>query len=484
MNKHERFSDHPPAEVPSNVEAEQALLGALLINNEALDRVPFLEPKHFYERLHGRIFEVAAKMIGAGKAADPVTMKSYLPADSGVKLDGETDTAPMPRYLARLAAEAVTVAGARDYASAIVDMWIRREAIAAAQDVVHVAFDLPPDKDVLIELEPLEERLTELRAERVREENRLGMGARYLASMSAACARGEIEGVPICLDEIAEVISEPCFEAGNLYALLSSSGEGKTSLTLQIVAHALKRAHPVLFLSYDQSAEQCVRQMVAQEYGVDVPSQRAGRLNEREWGRAIDFANWIDAQPFEIIKCSEEGAPKLCGYARRFVKRFGGGKPPLVVVDHIQSITPPDPRADPGSKARDINKVLKAGAGQTKSAWLILNQRNSEGMKRDNPRPISADLYGGDPAKQAYDAILYLYRPEKFKKDKEATAASDADWKKIRRVFPDDCEGLAELGALKVRFGRSDIRREVRFEDRFTRYLTSREAGLGLEDWQ
>lgn len=471
--------------VPQNIEAEQALLGAMLVNNAVHGAISrFLEADHFYEPIHRVIFEKAASLIIAGKTVTPVIIKGYLPEEwKNLQVDGEPAT--VGRYLAKLAVEAAPPAYAASYAMAVHDMWIAREALSAAQGAVDIILDIDPSADIIAQLEPIEERITSLRAQRIRGESRKGAGQEYLDELNAANSRGEVRGVPVCLPEIEEVVSEPSFEAGNLYGLLSSSGEGKTSLTAQQVHHGLERGHPVLVLSYDQSRIQWVRQMVAQKYGIEARRQRYPRLlSESEWLQCSRFANWIDESPFDVIKCSDHGAAQLVGFARTFVKRHGNGKVPLIVVDHIGSVRPEDKRADEGTKAKDINKIFKAGAEQTDAAWLVLNQRNSYGMRRDNPRPISADLFGGDPAKQAYDAIMYLYRQEKFKAERIATAASDADWKKINKVFGSEVEGIAEIGALKVRFGNPSFRKIVKFEDRFTRYVSQQPAedqeGLGL----
>ena len=125
---------------PNNVEAEQALLGAVLVNNDAFYRVSdFLKPQHFFEPLHRKIYEVAGDLIRMNKIANPVTMKTFLPAEEKV---GEMTVA---RYLARLAAEAVTIINAEDYGHAIHDMAIRRALINIGEDMVNVAFDAPVD---------------------------------------------------------------------------------------------------------------------------------------------------------------------------------------------------------------------------------------------------------------------------------------------------------------------------------------------------
>lgn len=465
----------PDRVVPHNIEAEQAVLGAVLVDNDAFHRVSgFLEPEHFHEPIHRKTFEVINSMIRSGRGANPITIKSFLPEHEAI-----SDDMTVGQYIAHLAVSAVGTSTVREYATAVHEMWIRREAIKACEDVVGVAFDLPPDKDILTEIAPLEDNLARLRAERIRGQDGKGAGESYLEALSQSFKRGEVRGVPIAMDEIAEVISEPCFEAGNLYGILSSSGEGKTSLTVQLMVHAMRKGHPVCFLSYDQSSNQVMRQMVAQEHDIEARRQRDAKLlSEKEFETCMGFAQWVRAQAFEVIKCTDQSAPQLVGLARTFVKRRGNGKVPFVVVDHIGVVKPEDRRADEGTKAKGIGQILKAGAEMTDAAWLVLNQRNSFGMRRDNPRPISMDLFGGDPAKTPFDAIFYLYRFLRFLEERKAVASSDSDWKKIDKVFPsavrNDGIDIAEIGAIKVRFGSPHVRQRLIFDARLTRYKSDR----------
>ena len=132
-----RAPDPPPPEVPANIELEQALLGAILVNNDAFRFVSdFLEPDHFYEPLHAQIFEIASGLIRAGKRATPVTIKSFIPANLKVNR-----TLTGRQYLARLAAEATTVINAPDYGRTIFEDALRRQTIAFAEDVVAAACD-------------------------------------------------------------------------------------------------------------------------------------------------------------------------------------------------------------------------------------------------------------------------------------------------------------------------------------------------------
>ena len=127
--------ERPLRLAPHNVEAEQALLGAILVNNEAFYRVSdFLSPEHFYEPIHREIYEICGKIIRAGKTATPITAKTYL-------ADALTPEMTMPQYLARLAAEATTVLNAADYGQSIYDLAIRRNLIQIGEEMVQVAYD-------------------------------------------------------------------------------------------------------------------------------------------------------------------------------------------------------------------------------------------------------------------------------------------------------------------------------------------------------
>src|ERR1700704_3182530 len=147
----------PYRAAPHNIEAEQSLLGAILVNNEALYRVSdFLEPIHFFEPIHQQIFEIARSLIRTGKLASPVTLKTFLPADANIA--GMT----LPQYLARLAAEATTIINAVDYGRTVYDLAIRRDLIQIGEDMVNVAFDAPVDFAPREQIEEAEKRLYDL----------------------------------------------------------------------------------------------------------------------------------------------------------------------------------------------------------------------------------------------------------------------------------------------------------------------------------
>lgn len=469
----------PEIRTAENIDAEQALLGAIFADNRALDAVTaIVEPEHFSEQIHRLIFEACLNLQKMGRKIDPVTILPHVPKDEEIE-EGVT----VRDYLLRLYQAAPVTFHAKDYAAGVYDAWLRRQAVTACEEAIRAAVEIESG-DILEEIGALEAKLSEIRGKRLKTDDGKRAGGRYLDAMTAAAQRGEVAGVPICLPEIASVISEPVLEVGNLYGMLASSGEGKTSLTLQFILHVLEQGHPVQFLSFDQSDIQCVRQFVAQKYGIRTVQQREARLSQKEWGWIHDFGNWIDRHPFEVIKCTNENAAQLKGYARQFIRRHSNGKTPLIVVDHIKAVTPEDRRADPGTQASQKNRLFKWAAEETGSAWLVLNQRNTSGVNRPNPRPIASDLFGGEGARQDYDAIFYLYRFKKFA-DERRDIAVGKDHAAIDAIFPPDAvaDDLAELGVIKSRFGNPSRKERVQFEAEYTRYKSLREKpqeDLGL----
>lgn len=462
-------------------EAEQVFLACMFANNTLIAESG-IEPEDFSEEYHQMLFRQMQELARSGQPVNAISVKPHIPKvirtdkkdENGLPIDfitAEYNTGLMSMgfdvaTLGRLESSIHIIKGAS------LSRLLAREADIAAEIAKEGHTLLTLDE----EIEQLEKRLKERRQRLSALKASAAPGSSYLAKFEASSRRDGVVGVPIALREIQNVLSEPAFEAGNLYGLLSSSGEGKSSLTMQLIYHAVECGHPVLFLSYDQSADQCISQMIAQVHGISMKKQREPMrlMKEEERDTCVRFATDINNRPLEIIRCQREGVEKLVAYARRFVKRYANGKTPFIVIDHIKKIKVRDPRLDAGAQSGEITVELKSLAYETQSAVLILNQRNGRGIERDNPRPIAADLHGGEGARADYDAVMTLYRPEKYKKERIKVASSDRDWKIIEKVFGSDVEGVAEIAAIKVRFGPPDVQEIVHFEAEFTRYISPR----------
>src|SRR3954468_3071364 len=223
---------------PHNIEAEQSLLGAILVNNDAFYRVSdFLEPKHFFEPLHQTIYETASSLIRMGKVATPVTLKTFLPADFDV--GGMT----VGQYLARLAAEATTIINAQDYGRTIYDLSLRRDLIGIGEDMVNVAYDAPVDFAPRAQIEDAERRLYEL-AEAGRYDGgfqRFSQAMTTALDMAANAYQrdGKLSGISTGLRDLDKQMGG--LQRSDLVVLAGRPAMGKTALATNI-AYNIARA--------------------------------------------------------------------------------------------------------------------------------------------------------------------------------------------------------------------------------------------------
>jgi len=266
----------PYRAAPHNIEAEQALLGAILVNNDAFYRVSdFLEPDHFYEPLHRQIYKVTSDMIRAAKRANPVTIKTFLPEDEKV---GEMTVAT---YLARLAAEATTIINAEDYGRSIYDLATRRNLIGIGEEMVNVAYDAPVDATPGVQIEEAERRLFELA-----ETGRYGGGfstfgdavGSAIDMAGAAFQRdGHLSGVASGLTTLD--LKMGGLQPSDLIILAGRPAMGKTSLATNIAFNIAEAYEPEIqadgtskainggivgFFSLEMAAEQLATRIIAE----------------------------------------------------------------------------------------------------------------------------------------------------------------------------------------------------------------------------
>src|SRR6266403_4693045 len=216
---------------PHNIEAEQSLLGAILVNNDAFYRVSdFLEPKHFFEPIHQMIYETSGSLIRMGKVATPVTLKTFLPGDTDI--GGMT----VGQYLARLAAEATTIINAQDYGRTIYDMSLRRDLIRIGEDMVNVAFDAPVDFTPRTQIEDAERQLYEL-AESGRYDGgfqRFSQAMKVALDMAANAYQrdGRLSGIATGLRDLDAKMGG--LQRSDLVIVAGRPGMGKTALATNI----------------------------------------------------------------------------------------------------------------------------------------------------------------------------------------------------------------------------------------------------------
>ena len=343
---------------PHNLEAEQALLGAILVNNDAFDRVSdFLKPEHFSEELHRRIYETAGQLIRAGKLATVVTLKTFL-ADielpAGVTIQA---------YLARLAAEATTIINAEDYGRIVHDLAVRRDLINIGEGIVNTAFDSPVDASPRAQIEEAERKLYSI-AETGRYEGGFQKFSDALTiaidMASAAYMRdGHLSGISTGLADLDEKMGG--LQKSDLVIVAGRPGMGKTALATNIAFNIAKAyryevepdgSHKTInggivgFFSLEMSAEQLATRVIAEQSGVASYKIRRGDLNEDDFRRIVDASREMQSIPFYIDQSGGISIAQLTARARRLKRQKGLD---ILVVDYLQLLS--------GSKSRGDNRV-------------------------------------------------------------------------------------------------------------------------------
>src|SRR6187431_314649 len=425
---------------PHNIEAEQALLGAILVNNEAFYRVSdFLEPAHFFEPIHQKVFQLARDLIRAGKLATPVTLKTFL--DASIDIGGLT----VSQYLARLAAEATTIINAEDYGHTVYDLSIRRALIQVGEDMVNVAFDAPVDFAPRDQIEDAERRLYELA-----EIGRYGGGfQRFETALTTAvdmAARayqreGRLSGLASGLKDLDNKMGG--LQASDLIIVAGRPGMGKTALATNIaynVARAWRgevRADGhistvnggiVAFFSLEMSAEQLATRIIAEQSGIPSSTIRRGGINESDFEQIKDVAIELQHLPLFIDETGGLTVAQLAARARRLKRQKGMD---LLVIDYIQLLSGSSRRAQEGrvQEVTEITTGLKALAKELNVPILALSQLSRQVESRDDKRPQLSDLRESGSIEQDADVVLFVFREEYYLKNKEPRPGTEEYFK-------------------------------------------------------
>ena len=468
---------------PHNIEAEQALLGAILVNNDAFDRVSdFLRAEHFYEEIHRRVFEVTAQLVRAGKLASPVTLKTFL---------GEQDLGgiTVPQYLARLASEATTVINAEDYGRTIHDLAVRRNLINIGEEIVNTAYDSPVDLAPRTQIEEAERRLYEI-AEQGRYEGGFQSFSQALTTAIDTAARayerdGKLSGVATGMSDLDQKMGG--LQQSDLIIVAGRPGMGKTALATNIAfniakayefevrsdgVHQTKNGGVVGFFSLEMSAEQLATRIIAEQSGVPSYKIRRGDIQDQEFLRISEAAREMQSIPFYIDQTGGISIAQLVARARRLKRQRGLD---VLVVDYLQLLS--------GSKSKGENRVqelteittgLKALAKELNAPVIALSQLSRQVENREDKRPQLSDLRESGSIEQDADVVMFVYREEYYIKNKEPRMGTEEHiaW----QTEMERAHGRAEVILGKQRHGPTGTV-ELAFDAEVTRF-----SNLARED--
>ena len=465
-----------PKLAPHNIELERAVLGVILVHNEAFDRVSdTLLPEHFYEGVHKRIFEVISTLLKSGKIATPITLKMFL---SDLDLGGMT----VAQYLARLAAEATTVINATEYAKSVRDLALRRNLIVVGQEISAVAFDTPPDVTPRHQIEEAERKLYSL-AESGKFEGgfqRFDEALTHAVDMAARAYErdGNLSGISTGLSDLDRMMGG--LQRSDLIILAGRPGMGKTALATNFafnIAQAYQgEVSPdgkrqalnggiVGFFSLEMSAEQLATRIIAEQSGVPSYKIRRGDIQQNEFEKVIEASRRMTTVPLYIDQTGGISIAQLAARARRLKRQRGLD---VLVVDYLQLLSGSSKKGD--NRVQEMTEIttgMKALAKELEVPIVALSQLSRQVENRDDKRPQLSDLRESGSIEQDADVVMFVYREEYYLKNRQPREGTEEfiKW----QADMERAHGRAEVIIGKQRHGPTGTV-ELQFEAELTRF--------------
>jgi replicative DNA helicase len=470
---------------PSNLQAEQALLGALLANNKAYERVSeFLAPEHFADPLHGRIFKAIQRRIEAGQLADVVTLRPEF------EHSGLLEEVGGPAYLAQLLSAMVGIINAGEYGKLVHDCWLRRQLVDVGEEVVNRAFGAEPELDAKEQLEAAEQRLFDLAKDGGNEGGFVtferALTDAVLNAERAFSTPGGVSGLPSGLRDFDAKTGG--MHPSDLLILAGRPAMGKTALATKIAfgaARALVReaqekgpdVQPrgtVAIFSLEMSADQLATRLLSEEARISGDRIRRGDISQRDFDRFVEVSRELAVIPIVIDDTPAITISALRTRCRR-LKRTRGLE--LVVVDYLQLMRPAA-GTRPESRVLEISMItqgLKAIAKELSVPVIALSQLSRQVESREDKRPQLSDLRESGSIEQDADMVMFVYRDEYYlaqRAPKELNFENAAKFEEAVQKWQSDMEGAhnkAELIIAKQRHGPTGTIR-LFFESEFTRF--------------
>jgi len=475
------------AQTPSNIEAEQALLGALLYDNGAFERLSdALQPAHFYEPFHGRLFAAIQSHVRRGHLAEPILIAEQFQRDPAFNELGGV------RYLADMVDRAPPAANVNDYGRVIRDLALRRDLIRIGGDIAVAAQAGDPELSARDQIEVAEQQLYALA-----ETGSSSTGFRSFSDSLAGAVEmaaeafsrdGGLSGLSTGLKDLDQKLGG--LHPSDLIILAARPSMGKSSLAANIAFNVAKTyaweptpdgerktvsGGVVAFFSLEMSAEQLAMRLLAEVTLIPSDKIRKGEINAAEFGEMRDAANQISDAPLYFDDTGGISIGKLAARARRLKRTVGLD---LLVIDYLQLLTTGDSRVENRvQEVSQITQALKALAKELKIPILALAQLSRQVENRDDKRPQLADLRESGSIEQDADVVMFIFRESYYisrTEPKEGTQ-EHLDW----QLKVDEVRNIAEviigkqrhgpIGTVKLHYDEnitkfSDLAREGRYD--------------------
>jgi len=463
--------------IPFSLEAEQAILGAILFDNEVYYRVSsYLKEEHFYDPIHRLIFEACGGLIGRGSLASPVMINNYLQSSEGfIEAGGAT-------YLERLAANVPATASAHDYARLVFDLSVRRGLMTIGGDLIDRAQRSSLDDETTSQLKDAEQALYNLA-----ETGKYGGGfksfraatAEAIDLADAAVKRdGGLAGVATGLSDLDNMMGG--LHPSDLIILAARPSMGKTSLAVNIAVNVAKAYKPerqedgtvkakaggiVGLFSLEMAAEQLATRIIAEESEVPSNKIRRGEVDESEFNRIYDAARRLESLPLHIDDTAGISIADLAARARRLKRQHGLD---LLIVDYLQLLSGSSKRSD--NRVQEITEIsigLKVIAKELNVPVIALSQLSRQVENREDKRPQLSDLRESGSIEQDADVVMFIYREEYYLKRSVPHEGHDGFAEAIAKA--DAVSGIADVIIGKQRHGPIGTV-QLHFEESLTKF--------------
>lgn len=415
-----------PALLPQNLEAEQALLGAILVNNKAFEKVSeYLKPYHFADSIHAKIFEVMSNLIQRGHIADVITLKNYF------EQEGTLNEVGGHKYLLKLADSASPLTNVEYYGQFIYDKYLRRELIATGYDIVNAAMTEDIDSDANDQIEQAEKKLFELSNQGDINGGFVSFGEALASSLNlieqAYQKEGKLSGLPTGLDALDAKTGG--LNNSDLIIIAGRPAMGKTALATNIafnVAEYMSRAKDldekskgVAFFSLEMSADQLASRILSTVTQTSSHKMRTGELEESEFIRVAAGVRELEKIPLYIDDSPGVNINTIRTRARRLKRNKGLG---LIVIDYIQLINGSGSKRTEGNRVQELSEIsrgLKILAKELNLPVIALSQLNRGVEQRDDKRPVMSDLRESGSIEQDADIVMFVFRENYYIKNEE-----------------------------------------------------------------
>ena len=452
-------------ELPNNIEAEQAILGTILVSNEIFDEInTIISNINFYDPMHQKIFAAIESLIYKGMLANPITLKNYF--------ENEKDDLNIPEYLVKITKFSTSSRQAIEYSKIIYDMYVRRELIKISENTI----DTAKQKDLNVSgqniIENSERLLFDL-AEKGSFSSSLikfDEAMKLTIEMASNAYKNEegIVGVPTGLRDLDDTLGG--LHESDLIIIAGRPSMGKTALATNIAFNAAQRLQAsgkkssIAFFSLEMSSEQLSTRILAEQSKIKSNDIRRGRISDEQFDKFIETSKNISELPLYIDETPAISIAAISNRARR-IKRLHGLD--MLVVDYIQLMRATNTKDGRVQEISEITQGLKAIAKELAIPVLALSQLSRQVEQRDNHKPQLSDLRESGSIEQDADVVMFVFREAYYLERKEPRPATveHAEW----QAKMNEISNLAEIIIGKHRHGptRSIM---LEFEAMFTKF--------------